>query len=81
MPVNSNSYPTVQGQGLPIDSGQYLVALREHTASEYCPLFQVADFDALSRTWRAEVYQPDEGTMEPTDLTNSVMRWWQLPSA
>lgn len=69
----------MQGNGLPTESGQYLVAISDDATCEYRAKFQVAYFDESPRSWSAEIYQPDDGTMEPTEITRDVTRWWHLP--
>jgi hypothetical protein len=81
MPNNSHELEKLGENGLPTETGDYLVAISNTAMSEYCPKFQVAYFDKLHRSWRTEIYQPDEGTMEPTNLTADVTRWWHLPAA
>jgi hypothetical protein len=67
-------------QEFPPTSGSYLVLIREDATSEYFPDFQVVYYDKYWQQFRTEVYQPDDGTMEPRDITNVVIAWYHLPS-
>lgn len=68
------------GEEFPPGSGAYLVLIREDATSEYFPDFQVVYYDQFSQRFQTEVYQPDDGTMEPSDITSVVIAWYHLPS-
>jgi hypothetical protein len=70
----------LRGEEFPPVSGSYPVLVREDATSEYFPDFQIVYYDQFSQRFQTEVYQPDAGTMEPTDITNMVIAWYQLPS-
>jgi len=64
---------------LPKKTGFYLVAIQSKATSEHFSDFQVAHFDKTSGRFQAEEYQPNEGTMEPRDITDIRIGWWNLP--
>jgi hypothetical protein len=79
-PLNTTTVSLSQEQEFPQVSWSYLVLIREGATSEYFPDFQVVYYDRFSQRFQTEVYQPDDGTMEPSDVTNVVIAWYHLPS-
>ena len=77
---NPKELRIVAGKGQPSEDGEYLVAIKNSATSEYCPSVQVAYFERPFRSWTTMIYMPDDGTMEPTDITDVVIYWWHLPS-
>jgi hypothetical protein len=73
------SNANTQSCSLPQKTGFYLVAIHGKATSEYFAEFQVAHFDKASGRFHADEYQPNEGTMEPRDITAVQVGWWDLP--
>ena len=68
-----------QRHNLPQKTGFYLVAIHSKATSEHLSDYQVAHFDKASGRFQTDEYQPNEGTMEPRDITDIRVGWWNLP--
>jgi hypothetical protein len=78
MPAHDISdYPLEE---LPTTSGAYLVRLGNYQhLSDYLGDFVISDYLQEFRQFRLDLYMGDEGTLEPTDITDLVQAWWHLP--
>jgi hypothetical protein len=81
MSLDPGELSRLREEGLPPQSGTYLVSIQETATTEYFPDFQLVYFDRSSKRFHTEIYKPDEGTMEPQDVSRLVTGWWHLPSA